>query len=96
MFDPILELRRRRMLPNLPQITGNVQPPDAGPDINPTPAPLMQMQQPAFQPGPDLAPLAQLGAERGMNLLMKRLKPEAEAGASVPKGLSALKNLFRR
>ena len=98
MFDPILELRRRRML-GVPQVTGNVQPPDVGPDITPAPAPLMaapvQMQAPVLSPGPDFSPVTQLGAERGINFLLKRLrKPERDADAL--QSLPVLKNLFRR
>ncbi len=96
MFDPLLELKRRRMM-GVPQVTGNVQPPDVGPDISAAVAPQAaptQMPAPVMTGGPDFQPLASLGAERGMNLLMKRLrKPEADAGL---KSLPVLKNLFRR
>jgi hypothetical protein len=98
MFDPILELQRRRRMQ--PQVMGNIQPPDTGPDISPAPVPQMmpmpmQTQAPQMTAGPDFSGVAQLGAERGMDYLMKRLrKPEANADAL--KSLPVLKNLFRR
>ena len=95
MFDPLLELKRRRMM-GVPQVTGNVLPPDVGPDIqaeNPVvPTPLVMQPLPA-QGGADLSALSQLGARRGMDALMRKLKPEKkDALASLP----VLKNLFRR
>lgn len=102
MFDPLLELqqRRRRMM-GVPQVQGNVLPPDVGPDMQAAPvqAPTPMVMQPVpMQPDPQFGALAQLGAERGMNLLTKKLqKPvDAEAGQKALSGLPVFKNLFHR
>lgn len=102
MFDPILDLRRRRMQQSgLPEITGNVQPPQVGPDVAAAPPPqpmLMQMPSaPEQNAAPYMAALSQLGAQRGMEQLLNKLKPEQAAGPSKAlSGLPVLKNLFRR
>lgn len=82
MFDPLLELRRRRMM-GVPQVTGNIQPPDVGPDIqaqNPVmPTPMVMQPLQMGGDGPNLSALSQLGAQRGMEMLLKRMKPKAAA-----------------
>lgn len=99
MFDPLLELKRRRML-GVPQVQGNIIPPDVGPDIQAqspvAPAPMvMQPMQPQAD-GSNFGGLAELGAMRGMNLLMKKLRPEQGANVSALAKTPVLSRLFRR
>jgi hypothetical protein len=84
MFDELLELKRRRMMAAaIPQITGSVQPP-VGPDIAPTPVPVMQPMQ--FQPvemggGGDAGAMAGLAIGGGIGNLLKARSPELKPQA---------------